>query len=420
MALIGDDLDAHFHFSAFFGPYETFGSVYVFTRAANGSWSQQDTLTPKDIVAGRSFGISLSLSADGNIALIGANCAGLGSVYVFTRAADGSWTQWNKLTAAYTINFGHSVSLSADGSMALIGAFDADSVYGTHVFVFTRAAYGGWSQQDMLDGIEGDQLGHSVSLSADGGIALIGSSVGSSGSYVFTRSADGSWPPLPVCGWGRNLPANTWLMTAPSCQPASPPGVGIAAQYGDDLSPDYATNWIGWKWDAAAQNYPPAMADDDPLVLGEGNWMYSRTAGTLNLEGTATPTTDCSAYSDSCVLCFCFDIDLTIPPTGQNRWNIVGHPFRYPVNWADVQVAVSSDGGATWTAYAPSAAESAGYVSKIYYRWNGNAYESYDDSTPGSLGVLQPQESVWVRSLGSYSGPVPQKLKLLIPVRWWW
>ncbi|MCI5192554.1 MAG: hypothetical protein D3915_05440, partial [Candidatus Electrothrix sp. AU1_5] len=346
----------------------------------------------------------VSLCADGNIALIGA--VDNASAYVFSRAADGSWSQQDKLTAAHW--FGHSVSLSADGSIALIGApGDDDKGKNTgSAYVFTRSVDGSWSQQNKLtayDGASNDLFGWSVSLSADGGIALIGAR-GHDSAYVFSA----------ICGQGRNLPANTWLMTAPSCQPANPPGAGIAAQYGDDLSPAYATNWIGWKWDATAQDYPPAMAAADPLVLGDGNWVYSKTAGRLNLEGTVTPTTDCAAYGGSGQ---CFAIDLAIPLAGVNFWNMVGHPFPYAVNWADVQVAVSSDGGATWGTYSPSTAEIAGYVSKIYYRWNGNSYDSYDDSTPGSLGVLQPQESVWVRSLGSYSGPVPQKLKLLIPVR---
>ncbi len=217
-----------------------------------------------------------------------------------------------------------------------------------------------------------------------------------------------------ACGNGRDLPANTWLMTAPSCQPAVPPGISIDAQYGNDIPGGvYGTNWIAYSWNPGNQDYVQETAAA-PLTLGAGNWVYSTAAATLALDGAATPTTDCTAYGSSGQ---CFDIDLAIAPSGQNHWNMVGQPFPYTVNWADVKVAVSSDGGVTWTAYTPSAAETAGYASKTFHRWTGSAYEPKDDSTPGSIGILQPQEAVWLRSLGSYSGPAPQKLKLLIPAQ---
>ncbi|MCW5198989.1 hypothetical protein VU06_04535, partial [Desulfobulbus sp. F3] len=92
----------------------------------------------------------------------------------------------------------------------------------------------------------------------------------------------------------------------------------------------------------------------------------------------------------------------------------VGHPFPYPANWADVKIAVNSTG---WTAYSPSAAAASGYVSKIYYRWSGSAYEPKDDATPGMTGILQPQEAIWVRSLPGASTLGAGNLKVLIPAR---
>ncbi|MGR0482419.1 MAG: FG-GAP repeat protein [Candidatus Electronema sp. V4] len=214
------------------------------------------------------------------------------------------------------------------------------------------------------------------------------------------------------CGYGRALPANTWLMTASACVPADPPGTSINAQYGDDIPGGvYGTNWISYTWEGPTQSYV-VMQGADPLAPGLGSWLYSTNAGVVGMtSGTATPTTNCAGYG----LDQCFEIELVIPAAGQNRWNFVGHPFPYAVNWADVKVAMSNNGGATWAVYSPSQAEAAGYISKTYFRWSGNAYESYDDVT--LPGVLRPQEAVWVRSLGSYSGPAPQKLKLLIPAQ---
>jgi hypothetical protein len=217
-----------------------------------------------------------------------------------------------------------------------------------------------------------------------------------------------------ACGNGRNLPANTWLMTAPSCQPADPPGTGIDAQYGNDIPGGvYGTDWIGWQWDADQQKYPPAMAGTDPLVLGTGNWVYSTTAGILVLDGTATTTEPCSDYGPG-LTGQCFAIDL-VPSAGAALWQIVGHPFPYTANWADVRVAAFD--GTTWTQRTPSEAETADLMLKTFWRWTGSAYESHDDSTPGMLGILQPQESFWVRILPGSSAFNVEGIKLLIPAR---
>ena len=80
----------------------------------------------------------MSLSADGNTALIGARQDddkgnNSGSAYVFARSG-GAWTQQAKITASDSgvgADFGTSVSLSAEGSTALIGA-DYDNDKGTN------------------------------------------------------------------------------------------------------------------------------------------------------------------------------------------------------------------------------------------------------------------------------------------------
>ncbi|MCI5180202.1 MAG: DUF1566 domain-containing protein [Candidatus Electrothrix sp. AW3_4] len=215
-------------------------------------------------------------------------------------------------------------------------------------------------------------------------------------------------PPSP-CGAGRPLPANTWLMTAPSCEPNP---ADLASQYSDDLNGPHNTGWLSFTWDSAptAQNYVK-QAGSDSLVLGTGNWLYSYKAGTLLLDGTATPTVPCSDYGSG-LMGRCFAVDLT-PSSGRNLWQIVGHPFSYPVSWDDVRVA-SSD-GTTWTQYTPSEAATANLMAKEYWFWNGSSYQTKDDSTPGAIGVLQPQESIWVRIKADSSSLSAGDFKLLIP-----
>jgi hypothetical protein len=179
------------------------GSAYVFVQAADGTWSQQAKLTAADSEADDVFGWSVSV--DGDTAVIGAagdddKGSNSGAAYVFVQAADGTWSQQAKLTAADGATddvFGYSVSVS--GGTAIIGAYGEGSYSGS-AYVFVRAADGTWSQQAKLtaaDGVDFDVFGKSVSVS--GGTAVIGAELdddkgSSSGSaYVFVRAADGTW-----------------------------------------------------------------------------------------------------------------------------------------------------------------------------------------------------------------------------------
>ncbi len=106
-------------------PYE--GVAYIFV-VSDRNFIQQQKLTASDSVNGDSFGLSVTLNSDGSTALIAAVGAPAdGAVYVFVNNG-GNWSQQQKLTAsdgAYGDRFGYSVSLSADGNTALIGALYA-------------------------------------------------------------------------------------------------------------------------------------------------------------------------------------------------------------------------------------------------------------------------------------------------------
>ncbi|MDP2207278.1 MAG: T9SS type A sorting domain-containing protein [Bacteroidota bacterium] len=176
------------------------GAAWVYTRSG-GVWSQQGSKLIGAGAAGVSGqGHSVSLSGDGNTAIVGGPFdGGGGAAWVFTRSG-GVWSQQgNKLvgTAPFGYFLGCSVSLSDDGNTAIIGEFRADGDAGA-VWVFTRTA-GVWSQQgDKLVGtgaVGNAQQGYSASLSGDGNTAIIGGRFdnGEAGAaWVFTRSA-GVW-----------------------------------------------------------------------------------------------------------------------------------------------------------------------------------------------------------------------------------
>jgi hypothetical protein len=185
------------------------GAAYVFTRSGS-VWYEQFELIAYDGLGSDYFGYSVSLSADGNTALIGAIGKYInlniyqGAAYVFTRSGS-VWYQQKELTAndgAASDWFGQSVALSADGNTALIGAFEKTvngKAFQGAAYAFTRSG-SVWSQQQGLtasDGVAKDYFGQSVSLSSDGNTALIGADnaynknmygYGPGAAYVFTRS----------------------------------------------------------------------------------------------------------------------------------------------------------------------------------------------------------------------------------------
>ena len=171
------------------------GAAYVFTRSGS-TWTQQAKLTASDAAGSDYFGGSVSLSGDGSTALVGAyyKSSATGAAYIFTKSGS-TWSQQSKLTAsdgASPDRFGISVSLSADGSTALVGAYTKSSYTGA-AYIFTRSG-STWTQQQKItasDAATSDYFGYSVSLSADGSTALVGAYYKSSNTgaaYIFTKS----------------------------------------------------------------------------------------------------------------------------------------------------------------------------------------------------------------------------------------
>ncbi|OQP58773.1 IPT/TIG domain-containing protein [Niastella populi] len=160
------------------------GAAWVFTRAA-GVWTQQGAkLTGAGYVAGNvAQGSAVALSADGNTALIGgySDNNNKGAAWVFTRSA-GVWAQQGgklvgTITGLSNPQQGYSVSLSADGNTALVGGWQDANVIGGGMWVFKRSG-GNWAQAgSRLNGYGNTTAayqGRSVAVSADGSTAIMG------------------------------------------------------------------------------------------------------------------------------------------------------------------------------------------------------------------------------------------------------
>jgi len=163
------------------------GGVYIFDRSGS-TWVQRDVvLTPVDAATSDRFGISVSLSSDGNILAVGAYlwegiAADQGGVYIFDRSGS-TWIQrGNVLTpvdASTSGRFGISVSLSSDGNILAVGAYLWEGIAADQggVYIFDRSI-DTWIQRDAVltaaDAAAGDNFGISVSLSSDGNILAVG------------------------------------------------------------------------------------------------------------------------------------------------------------------------------------------------------------------------------------------------------
>jgi hypothetical protein len=190
------------------------GAVWVWTRTG-GMWTQQGPkLVGSGAIGNASQGVSVSISADGNTAVVGGpsdnppadDCCsgGVGAAWIWTRSG-GAWTQQGpRLVGSGAVGSswqGESVSLSADGNTAIVGgpsdnlSSDRTSVEGA-AWVWQRSG-GVWSQQGgkLLGSgaVGGASQGSSVSLSADGNTAIIGGPDDGGGygaAWLWTKSGD--------------------------------------------------------------------------------------------------------------------------------------------------------------------------------------------------------------------------------------
>ena len=180
------------------------GAAWVFKRSA-GVWAQEaGPLAGNDSIGNSGQGLSVSLSADGNTALVGGyfDNSGIGAAWVYTRSG-GVWTQQgSKLVGTgaltqQTVRMGIRVSLSVDGNTVIFGG-PADNAWFGAAWIFTRSA-GVWTQQGSklipADVVSGDHFGNSVAMSGDGSTAVVSSpnnGAGTGAAYVYARTA-GVW-----------------------------------------------------------------------------------------------------------------------------------------------------------------------------------------------------------------------------------
>ncbi|HWE82467.1 MAG TPA: fibronectin type III domain-containing protein [Gaiellaceae bacterium] len=262
------------------------GSATVFTRSSS-TWGFQQALVPSDadnVNGGGQLGYGVALSADGKTAIVGApldghsapSGRGPGAAWIFARSGSTWAQQGSKLTAADANNangsaeFGGSVALSSNGNAALVGGPDDEAPTGAETgsaWLFTRSGTT-WSVQgsafrgdDLAGSSLGSSFGTSVSLSADGTIALVGGQF----DHDFAGAA-----------WVMDLGDNGWTQEGPKLVPFDTGAFGVGLGFSAAISADGDTALIG------------APKDGSDATEAGSAWVFVRSAGTWSPQESFT------------------------------------------------------------------------------------------------------------------------------------
>jgi FG-GAP repeat len=180
------------------------GAAWAFSRTGS-TWMQQgEKLTGAGETAGGEFASSVTLSDDGETALIGgvANEGGTGAAWAFTHEGSTWLQQGEKLTSgeASSAAFGSAVALSANGTKALVGA-SGDLLEAGAAWIFSSEGTGWVRQGAKLTGggeAGAAAFGASVALSDGAHTALVGGPQDGLGAGAVWAFADGASEELPL------------------------------------------------------------------------------------------------------------------------------------------------------------------------------------------------------------------------------
>ena len=181
------------------------GTVHIFERAEDGTFSETASVTSPTVTLGDGFGFALAVS--GNVMAVGAPKTeeSRGAVYIFERTGD-EWAETARLSAEGSESgdrFGSAVAVAGDA--VLVGMPGERNGSGA-VIVF-RKGTAGWARSGIIapgDLGQGDGFGSAiaarqdrVAIGAPGPLpwlSLFGGQQPRAGkAWVFGRTADGTW-----------------------------------------------------------------------------------------------------------------------------------------------------------------------------------------------------------------------------------
>jgi CSLREA domain-containing protein len=172
-------------------------AVWVYSRTGS-TWTQQQEIVPTDASSREGFGSSVSLSSDGDEAVIGDQSEGTtGAAWMYTRSTTG-WSEQQKLVpsdeGSTSDGFGDAVSISGDGNTAAIGGTDDTGRDQGAAWVYASSG-GNWTEEQKIspaDAGSTTQIGASVALSSDASTVVVGApddEYGDAAAWVYTAPA---------------------------------------------------------------------------------------------------------------------------------------------------------------------------------------------------------------------------------------
>jgi hypothetical protein len=236
----------------------------------------------------------------------------------------------------------------------------------------------------------------------------------------------------PAGGPGRTLPAGasaTWQQIALPCTPSGSDTVASVFGSGSPMNlttTDYAssntaasTGWIVRRYNPTTNAYE-TLSTTARLVRGTGYWFKSLQSARQGRLTMTCPDTAPSAPVTQAQGCAsangCFAIRLT-SVAGTSRYNLLGNPFPYAVDWADVRVRIDGSSATYTPAQAAGVADTGNaataVINNVVSVWNGTSYATFTDSG-ATAGKLPYFRSFWVQVLAGASG---KTVELLIPAQ---
>jgi len=169
------------------------GDVYVVKLDANGSLQWTKTIGGP----GEEAGFSLIQTSDGGYAIAGSTTSfgtGDGDVYVVKLDARGN-LQWTKTIGGPGDELGISLIQTSDGGYAITGFIQSFGAGGADVYVVKLDANGNLQWTKTIGG-PGNEIGHSLIQTSNGGYAITGATtsfgVGEADVYVVKLDANGN------------------------------------------------------------------------------------------------------------------------------------------------------------------------------------------------------------------------------------
>lgn len=401
-------------------PGESSGAGAAFLYAnSGGGWSN----TPSATFAGSSsdnLGDAVAISADGQTVVAGApttsSSAGEAALYTYSGSAWPS-TPTAVFTGSGAEKLGSAVAVSADGQTVATGAPAASTSSG-QVSIYTNTG-SGWSNTPSatFNGSGAEQLGNSVAVAADGETVVIGAPANSSdnGQVVVYSKASGSWPIQPTYTYAGSAGEELGYSVSVSADGQTIAAGAPVAGSSSGAANIYATSVPGFQpsatWTSAGSgsndelgNSVAISADGHTAVIGEPGatgsdsaasggevLIFKQSGGTWSSTATKTYTGSGGEF---------LGVSVAVSADGQT---VVAGADRYTSNEGTVNVYAQSSGAwpSTATKSFTGAATNDELGSSVGVSGDGQTVVAGEPGAGSNAGAVL----VYTQSAGSWASP---------------